>query len=120
VVQESADGGSQQANLAMQSSADGTKVNTSCYRPKEFKTASWLLAALLFAGPRCRDKTRQVRCRRAAAQRGLDAARKVTRSVDRRRGIVIVSDGLPPLTSSSFQVVSSTLVTLPLGPRVQN
>jgi hypothetical protein len=79
----------------------------------------WLLAVccLLLAAGTNQDKSDAGVQR---AQRGLDVARKVTRNVDWRREIVIVSDGLPPLTSSSFQVVSSTLVTLPLGPRVQN
>lgn len=49
---------------------------------------------------------------------GSEALRVVTRlaaSIGVAKSLS-ASDGLPPLTSSSVEVVSSTLVTLPLGP----
>jgi hypothetical protein len=83
------------ANLAMQSGAD----YTGCFRG---------LQAL-------QGQSRAVRCRRwrsSARIRRTPSGHKARR-VDWRRGFVI---GLPPLTSSSVEIVSSTLVTLPLGP----
>jgi hypothetical protein len=82
------------ANLAMQSGADYT--------------------AELRGIRALQGQGKAVRCRRWCSAARIRRTPMVTRrGVDWRRGFVI---GLPPLTSSSVEIVSSTLVTLPLGP----